>query len=215
LLIVDEAADFRGDVAMDTLVEIARKGRAFGVSILLGTQSPSSKVIDPQVRANLPTAIAFQARTHIESKVILGCKGAEELTRPGQALTFIGGTWQKVQVLRVDPDSVGKFISEQVVVERPADDSAVLSEIERALVQTAIEDLDGAFTIGRLYEMHKGDISKRQLSKLAKTWERRGWLTEPEHATAPRYVTHELISLALDAETGDRVIGMIGGDRPS
>jgi DNA segregation ATPase FtsK/SpoIIIE-like protein len=199
LLIVDEAADFRGDVAMDTLVEIARKGRAFGVSILLGTQSPSSKVIDPQVRANLPTAIAFQARTHIESKVILGCKGAEDLSRPGQALTFIGGTWQKVQVLRVDPDSVGKFISEQVVVERPADDSAVLSEIERALVRYAVEELDGAFTINRLYERYQGDISRRQLVKLGRQWERRGWLTEPRHAADPRRVTDELFALISPA----------------
>jgi len=199
LLIVDEAADFRGDVAMDTLVEIARKGRAFGVSILLGTQSPSSKVIDPQVRANLPTAIAFQARTHIESKVILGCKGAEDLTRPGQALTFLGGEWRKVQVLRVDPDSVGVFISEQIAVERPA----VLSEIERALVQTAIEDLDGAFTIGRLYEMHKGDISKYALTQLGKSWEKRGWLTEPRHRSDPRRITEDLRQLADIPRTPD------------
>jgi hypothetical protein len=213
LLVVDEAADFRGDVAMETLVEIARKGRAMGVSILLGTQSPSSKVIDPQVRANLPTAIAFQARTYVESKVILGCKGAEDLTRPGQALTFVGGAWRKVQVLRVEPDAVGDFISEQVTVERPAADQSILSDVERALVRYAVEEQDGAFTINRLYEQFKGRISKRQLSKLGKAWERRGWLTEPEHATAPRICTEKVISLALGAETGDRVTGMTGGDR--
>lgn len=54
LLIVDEAADFARDPAMDTLVEVARKGRAFGVSIALGTRLPSARVINPQVRATLP-----------------------------------------------------------------------------------------------------------------------------------------------------------------
>jgi DNA segregation ATPase FtsK/SpoIIIE-like protein len=202
LLVVDEAADFRGDVAMETLVEIARKGRAMGVSILLGTQSPSSKVIDPQVRANLPTAIAFQARTYIESKVILGCKGAEDLTRPGQALTFVGGAWRKVQVLRVEPDAVGDFISEQVTVERPAGDQSVLSDVERALVRHAVEELDGAFTINRLYEEFKGEISRRQLVKLGKAWERRGWLSEPRHAADSRRVTDNLLVLVSPASVG-------------
>jgi hypothetical protein len=202
LLVVDEAADFRGDVAMETLVEIARKGRAMGVSILLGTQSPSSKVIDPQVRANLPTAIAFQARTYIESKVILGCKGAEDLTRPGQALTFIEGAWRKVQVLRVEPDAVGDFISEQVAVERPTEDRAVLSDVERALVRYAVGELDGAFTINRLYEEFKGEISRRKLVKLGKSWEQRGWLSEPRHAADPRRVTDNLLALVSPASAG-------------
>ena len=197
LLIVDEAADFRKTPAMETLIEIARKGRAFGVSILLGTQSPSSKVIDPQVRANLPTAIAFQARTYIESKVILGCKGAEDLRRPGQALTFIGGRWEKVQVLRVEPERVGDFISERVVVERPA-----LDEIEAALVRHALDELDGAFTINRLYGEFKGRISRRRLVKLGRQWEQRGWLTEPRHAADPRRVTDELLALMPAAPGG-------------
>jgi DNA segregation ATPase FtsK/SpoIIIE-like protein len=200
LLVVDEAADFRGDAAMETLVEIARKGRAMGVSILLGTQSPSSKVIDPQVRANLPTAIAFQARTYIESKVILGCKGAEDLTRPGQALTFIEGAWRKVQVLRVEPDAVGDFISEQVTVERPAEDQSVLSDVERALVRHAVEELGGAFKVSKLYGSLGGQVSHRQINKRAKTWERRGWLTEPQRNERGhpigRQVTDELRRLA-------------------
>jgi hypothetical protein len=215
LLVVDEAADFRGDVAMETLVEIARKGRAMGVSILLGTQSPSSKVIDPQVRANLPTAIAFQARTYIESKVILGCKGAEDLTRPGQALTFIEGAWRKVQVLRVEPDAVGDFISEQVTVEpdavgdfiseqvtveRPAADQSILSDVERALVRYAVEELGGAFKVRKLYEALGEQVSHRQINKRAKTWERRGLLIAPQRNERGhpigRQVTDELRRLA-------------------
>jgi len=206
LLVVDEAADFCKTTAMDTLVDVARKGRAMGVSLLLATQSPSSKVIDPQIRANLPTAIAFQTRTAIESRVILGCKGAETLNRPGLALSFIGGRWQKVQTLRVDLEGLGD-------VAAPA--RPVLSEIERALVACALQELDGRFIVNRLYEAHRGKISKRALTTLAQRWEARDWLTTPTSRSEPRRVTPELLALvgpALDAESGDTVTRVTRGD---
>jgi hypothetical protein len=213
MLVVDEAADFTKTSTMKSLVEIARKGRAFGVSLILGAQSPSSKVIDPQVRANLPTAIAFQTRTDIESRVILGCKGAEELTRPGQALTFIGGRWEVVQVLRVEPGTIGEAVTSRVAVNPP-----VLSEVEAALVQYAVKELEGAFTINRLYEAHKGQISKRALTVLARQWEARGWLTTPTSRSDPRRLTPELLALAgpaLSAQSGDTVTRMTCGDTGS
>jgi len=190
LLVVDEAADFTRTPTMTTLVEVARKGRAMGVSIVLGTQSPSSRVIHPQIRANLPTAIAFQTRTDIESRVILGCKGAEGLNRPGLALMFIGGRWQRVQTLRADQNTSRAFIGSVTAPMHPA-----LSDVEAALVQTALQELDGAFIINRLYEAHQGDISKRALTNLAQKWEQRGWLTPPAHAADPRHVTDNLLTL--------------------
>ena len=190
LLVVDEAADFASTPAMKTLVDVARKGRAFGISLVLATQHPSSKVISPQVRANLPTAIAFQTRTDVESRVILGRRGAEDLNHPGLALTFVGGRWETVQTLRVDPDAVRRFVTDRVCIEHP-----VLSEIEASLVHTAVEELGGAFVIGKLYAQQGSHISKRQLTKLAQQWEQRGWLTPPADAVSPRYVTDELLAL--------------------
>jgi len=210
LLAVDEAADHTRTPAMATLIDVARKGRAMGISIILGTQSPSSKVIDGQVRANLPVGIAFQTRTDVESRVILGKSGAEKLNRPGLALTFIGGRWQEVQTLRVDLEAVAGVAAPA----RPA-----LSDIERALVAYALQELDGAFIVGKLYQAHKGQISQRRLTTLAQTWESRGWLTTPAHATDPRRVTKDLTDLlpSVPSTPGvigdDRVIGMIGGDR--
>jgi len=203
LLTVDEAADFAKTPAMATLIDVARKGRAMGVSLVLATQSPSSKVIDPQVRANLPTAIAFQTRTDIESRVILGRKGAEQLTRPGLALAFLGGRWERVQTLRVDLEAVGD-------VAAPV--RAVLSEVERALVAYALEELDGAFVVNRLYDAHKNSVSKYKLTRLAQRWEARGWLTTPASRSEPRRVTPELVSLALGAESGDTVTRVTRGD---
>jgi len=219
LLVVDEAADFAKTAAMETLVEVARKGRAMGISLIVGTQSPTSEVIDHQVRANLVTAIAFQTRTNIESQVILGCKGAESLDREGLALTFLYGRWQKVQTLFVDTDDGdGGELAERVSVPP----TPALEQIERDLVEFAIHILDGCFIIGRLAEEFAGKISKRRLTRLAQRWEMRGWLTTPAHATDARKVTDELATLAgvslpygWDGQNGDRVIGVTGGGRAS
>ncbi len=194
LLVVDEAADFAKTAAMKTLIEVARKGRAFGVSVIVGTQHPSAKVINAQVKANLPTAIAFQTRTHVESGVILGKSGAEQLSRPGLALTFVERRWETVQTLRVDEETVQVFIGEHVAVERPA-----LSEIETALVRYAMEELGGAFIVNKLYEAHRGTISKRALETLAQRWEAQSWLTTPASRSAPRRVTDDLLTLLSPA----------------
>jgi len=215
LAVIDEAADFAKTPVMDVLVESARKGRAMGVSFVVGTQLPSARVIDPQVRAALETAVAFRCRTHIESQAILGVGGAEKLDRPGLALAYLGGRWRTVQTLLVDDDAGGDLAQRAAVPQAPA-----LSELETVLVRYAVEALGGRFIIGQLYQEFAGQMSKRALTKLGQRWEVRGWLTSPAHATDPRRVTDELLSLCSGdllpgqgTGNGDRVIGVIGGDR--
>nr|HID14538.1 hypothetical protein [Anaerolineae bacterium] len=114
-----------------------------------------------------------------------------------------------MQTLRVEPDAVDEFVTDHVTV-RP-----VLSEVEAGLVRTAVKVLGGAFIINRLYEEHKGLISKRALTRLARQWEARGWLTPPADRATPRYVTDELLALvgpAPDGESGDTVTRVTRGD---
>jgi DNA segregation ATPase FtsK/SpoIIIE-like protein len=195
LLVVDEAADFAGTQTMKTLVQVARKGRAFGISIVVGTQYPTSDVIDGQVKANLPAAIAFKTRTGGESKVILDRTGAQDLHRKGLALVFTGGEWRTVQTLKVDAETV-QALTGGVAVDRSA-----LSEIEAEMVMYAVEELSGAFIINALYEAFKGRVSKYALTRLARQWEAMGWLTEEQRNeqghTQGRMVTDELARLAM------------------
>jgi len=212
LLIVDEAADFKDN--MTTLIKIARKGRAFGISIILGTQRPDSKVISGQVTANLPTGIAFRTRTNGESRIILDRAGAEDLTRPGQALIFSNG-WQTVQTLLVT--DVEAFIHSDIHVQDPT-----LTADETFLVRLAQEGHGGVFNIQQLYEDPQNStatghrVSKRQITKLAQRWEKCGWLTQPADVTQPRQVSTEIIALAYPPPTrsksGDTVIRVIRGD---
>lgn len=216
VLAVDEAADFQGTSAMDNLVEVARKGRAFGISVILGTQYPTSRVIDPQVKANLPTAIAFKCRTQTESRVILDRGGAEKLDRIGLALSYLGSQWRRVQVLRFDPSVIKAQMGGKAA---PAE---ILSETEAALVRYAIDELDGAFTVNRLYDALGDDISRRQIVKLSKDWEARGWLTPPQRDDSGhpigRQVTPALATLAnaplpWEQASGNAVTGRTGQDR--
>ncbi len=65
-------------------------------------------------------------------------------------------------------------------------------------------------------EAFKGEISKRRLEELARTWERRGWLTPPRDAVSPRRVTPTLLrlaGLAPGGENDDTMTGMTGDDR--
>jgi len=195
LLVVDEAADFAGTGVMETLTMVGRKGRAFGVSIVVGTQYPTSRVISPQLKANLTRRIAFRTSTRTESQVILDRNGAEALGRPGLALTYIGQRWREVQVLRTGDDALAELVTEAESPEEPA-----LTEVETALVRYAVEELDGAFTVGKLYDAMSERISHRQVNNLAKSWQRRGWLTPPQRDAnghpIGRQVTQELEKLA-------------------
>ena len=182
------------------MIEIARKGRAAGISLILGTQLPKSDVIDSHVKVNLPTAIAFRTRSHAESRVILDHGGAEKLPadKPGRALTFLSD-WRPVQTLYVDRELAAYLIDAHVQARHPT-----LKKDEAFLVQLAIEEFDRAFPINQLYHhprnqnSDKARISKYRISQLAQKWEKRGWLTEPSDAASPRQVTDTLISLFAD-----------------
>jgi hypothetical protein len=188
LLVVDECADFGKSPVMDDLVELARKGLASGVSLILATQRPDSEVLSRQVKANVSTRIAFQTVDGVESRVILDRGGAEKLGHVGQCITNAGGKWRRVQAAYIPDDDLGAWVD--------APSGTALDDVERALVRFALDELGGCFTINALADAFQGEVSRRQLLKLGKAWELRGWLTSPEDVTESRQVTDELEALA-------------------
>ncbi|MBN1815434.1 MAG: DNA translocase FtsK [Anaerolineae bacterium] len=204
LVVIDEAADFDKSQVMEDLVELARKSRACGIALIAATQRPDADVFSPQAKANFTTRIAFQTVDRGNSQVILDRTGAEKLTRTGLCLTNAGGQWRKVQAAYVPEGTLGGWLD-------IAPAGPVLDDVERALVAYARDELSGAFTVGKLYDALRdgqlephgakaGDISKDGIAELAQRWERRGWLTEPAHATDSRRVTDDLLDLiALSA----------------
>ena len=115
VVIIDELADMMMIVGkkVETLIaRLAQKARASGVHLILATQRPSVDVITDLIKANIPTRIAFQVSSKIDSRTILDQMGAEQLLGHGDMLYLPPGTSVPVRVhgAFVDDHEVHKVV---------------------------------------------------------------------------------------------------------
>ncbi len=95
VIIIDELADMMmvvGKKVEELIARLAQKARAAGVHLILATQRPSVDVITGLIKANIPTRIAFQVSSKIDSRTILDQAGAEQLLGHGDMLYLPPGT---------------------------------------------------------------------------------------------------------------------------
>ncbi len=111
VVIIDEFADMMmivGKKVEELIARLAQKARAAGVHLVLATQRPSVDVITGLIKANIPTRIAFQVSSKIDSRTILDQSGAETLLGHGDMLYLPPGT--------ATPDRVhGAFVDDHEV----------------------------------------------------------------------------------------------------
>jgi len=111
VIIIDELADLMmvvGKKVEELIARIAQKARAAGIHLILATQRPSVDVITGLIKANIPTRIAFQVSSKIDSRTILDQMGAETLLGMGDMLYMPPGTGLPVRVH-------GAFVSDDEV----------------------------------------------------------------------------------------------------
>ncbi|MBK7000823.1 MAG: DNA translocase FtsK 4TM domain-containing protein [Rhodoferax sp.] len=111
VVVIDELADLMmviGKKIEELIARLAQKARAAGIHLILATQRPSVDVITGLIKANIPTRVAFQVSSKIDSRTILDQMGAEALLGMGDMLYMPSGTGLPIRVH-------GAFVSDDEV----------------------------------------------------------------------------------------------------
>ena len=196
-VIIDEMADLMLQTKAsieDSIQRLAQMGRAMGIHLILCTQRPSVKVVTGIIKANMPSRIALQVASGIDSKVILDGVGAEDLLGRGDMLLLDSSTQTplRIQGAYVAPDEIkavadflraqgGPDYPVQVVSEQPANGMRP----QDGLGTTPEEQLQALRLIKErrrvsqdLLKAHFG--SSARATNMLSVLEMRGYITKPE-----------------------------------
>lgn len=158
VVLIDELADLMQTAPADVemcIARIAQKARAAGIHLIIATQTPRADVVTGIIKANIPSRIAFQVSSQLDSRVILDTKGAEKLVGKGDMLYLPPGSakLERAQGAFVTDEEVERIIDhcaaqgepnfeqdiEKAIMEGGDDDEDDVSEADEEMIQRCIE----------------------------------------------------------------------------
>jgi len=110
VVVIDELADLMMAArkeSQDLVCRLAQKSRACGIHLVVATQRPSVDIITGVIKANFPARISCRVSSLIDSRVVLGCSGAEKLLGRGDALVnSVGLDMVRFQGAYISPEQI-------------------------------------------------------------------------------------------------------------
>ncbi len=212
VIVIDELADIMQTYPRELesgIVRLAQMSRAIGIHLIISTQRPSVNVITGLIKANVPTRVALQVASQIDSRTILDQPGAEKLLGQGDML-FLGGDMaqpRRIQSAFISEDeikTVVKFLVDQYQNEVPESNIDLEGVNERNnifdSVGSADEDADddelygeakevvvGAGKASTSYLQRKLGVGYSRAAKLIDLLEEKG-VIGPANGSKPREI---------------------------
>ncbi len=164
VIVIDELADIMQAYPRELeagIVRLAQMSRAVGIHLILSTQRPSVNVITGLIKANVPTRIALQVASQIDSRTILDASGAEKLLGAGDMLYLSGemSQPQRIQSAFISEDetkSIVRYFVDRYRTEAPSEIDLSGTNQKNNIFESTLED--GGDVEDDLYEEAKQTV---------------------------------------------------------
>jgi S-DNA-T family DNA segregation ATPase FtsK/SpoIIIE len=212
VVIVDELADLMQTAPADVESAIARitqMARAAGIHMIVATQTPRADVVTGVIKANIPTRIAFQVASGLDSRIILDEKGAERLLGQGDMLYLPPGTSRMIraQGVLVTDEEIRRLVEFASSQSEPAFDHEMhqrletsasageeVSEEDEELVQKCIEIMRQEKKASTSLFQRRLRLGYTRAARVVDILEQRGFVA-PGEGARPREILKDLDAL--------------------
>lgn len=212
VVLIDELADLMRTAPADietAISRIAQKARAAGIHLIVATQTPRSDVITGTIKANIPSRVAFQVASKIDSRIILDENGAENLVGRGDMMYIPPGSAQMTRIQGAfltehEAEAVVRFWSDQGRpefeiegsedggfdgVEKPHE--AAVSREDEELIEKCIELIAGEKRASTSMLQRKLSLGYNRAARVMDILEERG-IIGPSQGAKPREILVDL-----------------------
>ncbi len=178
VIVIDELADIMSAYPREleaTIVRLAQMSRAVGIHLILSTQRPSVNVITGLIKANIPSRIALQVASQIDSRTILDMSGAEKLLGAGDMLYLSGEMSQPTRIQsayisETETKAVVKYLVDTYADEIPSEIN-ITGQVEKnsifeaTLENESMEDDDDLYEEAKQTVLEAGKASTSYLQR--------------------------------------------------